>query len=62
MGLPTNVPDFGYPAITEGIQHMLYQWLVLPFVVLSGLLFAVRRNTKGDAQPPQAESEEGKAS
>ncbi|WP_455205983.1 hydrogenase 2 operon protein HybA [Kaarinaea lacus] len=62
MGLPTNVPDFGYPAITEGIQHMLYQWLALPFVVLSGLLFAVRRNTKGDAQQSQAESEEGKAS
>ncbi|MGD8573216.1 MAG: hydrogenase 2 protein HybA, partial [Gammaproteobacteria bacterium] len=39
---------FGYPAITEGIQHTLYKWLLLPLVVLSGLLFAIRRNTKSD--------------
>ncbi|MCG6968964.1 MAG: hydrogenase 2 operon protein HybA, partial [Gammaproteobacteria bacterium] len=48
LGLPVNVPDFGYPAITEGIQHTLYKWLLLPLVVLSGLLFAIRRNTKSD--------------
>lgn len=46
LGLPTKVPDFGYPAITEGIQHTLYQWLALPLILLSGLIYAVRKNTK----------------
>ncbi|MEN8177372.1 MAG: hydrogenase 2 operon protein HybA, partial [Pseudomonadota bacterium] len=46
LGLPTNVPDHAYAAITEGIQHTLYQWFALPFVMLSGLLFTVHRNTK----------------
>jgi Fe-S-cluster-containing dehydrogenase component len=45
LGLPTNVPDYSYAAITEGIQHTLYQWFALPMVLLSGLLFTVHRNT-----------------
>ena len=61
LGLPVNVPDFGYPAITEGIQHTLYKWLLLPLVVLSGLLFAVRRNTKSDDQD-DSESAKGEQS
>ena len=48
LGLPTNVPDYGYPAISEGIQHTIYKWLAAPLIVLAGLLFAVRRNTKAD--------------
>jgi len=48
LGLPTNVPDYGYPAISEGIQHTIYKWLAAPLIVLAGLLFAVRRNTKTD--------------
>lgn len=48
LGLPTNVPDYSYSAITEGIQHTVYQWFALPFVVLSGLLFTVHRNTKNE--------------
>ena len=53
LGLPTNVPDYSYAAITEGIQHTLYQWFALPFVVLSSLLFTVRRNTKGESKLDQ---------
>jgi Fe-S-cluster-containing dehydrogenase component len=45
LGLPTNVPDYAYAAITEGIQHTLYKWFALPMVLLSGLLFTVHRNT-----------------
>jgi ferredoxin len=45
LGLPTNVPDYAYAAITEGIQHTLYKWFALPMVMLSGLLFTVHRNT-----------------
>ena len=47
LGLPTDVPEYGYPAITEGIQHTLYQWFALPFIVFTGLTYAVRKNTKG---------------
>jgi hypothetical protein len=59
LGLPVNVPDYGYPAITEGIQHTLYNWLILPLVVLSGLLFAVRRNTKNDSHEDTESSAKG---
>ena len=45
LGLPTDVPEYGYPAITEGIQHTLYQWFALPFILFAGLTFAVRKNT-----------------
>ncbi len=54
LGLPTNVPDYSYSAITEGIQHTLYQWFALPFVVLSGLLFTVHRNTKNKQHDEQS--------
>ncbi|UCE90083.1 MAG: hydrogenase 2 operon protein HybA [Pseudomonadota bacterium] len=47
LGLPVNVPEYGYPAITEGIQHMLYQWMVAPIAVLAGLVYVVKRNTSG---------------
>ena len=59
LGLPTKVPDFGYPAISEGIQHMLYQWMIVPLAVLSGLLYVVRRNTKEkDASHPETSAAE----
>ena len=55
LGLPTEVPDYGYAAITEGIQHTLYQWLALPFILLTGLTFAIRKNTQQEHK-----GEEGK--
>lgn len=48
LGLPTNVPDFGYPTVSEGIQHMLYKWMLAPAVLLTGLAYVVKKNT-GDA-------------
>jgi Fe-S-cluster-containing dehydrogenase component len=48
LGLPTNVPDYAYSAITEGIQHTLYHWFALPLVLFSGLLVAVKRTTKDE--------------
>lgn len=44
LGLPTNVPDYAYPAISEGIQHMLYKWMLAPALLLAGLVYVVRRN------------------
>lgn len=45
LGLPTNVPDFGYPTVSEGIQHMLYKWMLAPAVLLTGLAYVVKKNT-----------------
>jgi len=50
LGLPDNVPDYGYATISEGIQHTLYQWMIAPAAVLAGLLYVVRRNTQKDAE------------
>jgi hypothetical protein len=47
LGLPTDVPNFGYPTITEGIQHTLYKWMLAPAILLGGLSFIVYRNTRG---------------
>lgn len=46
LGLPTNVPDYAYPALSEGIQHMLYKWMIGPAVLLTGLLVVVGKNTR----------------
>ena len=48
LGLPTNVPDFGYPTVSEGIQHMLYKWMLAPAILLGGLAYVVRKNTRKD--------------
>ena len=49
LGFPTRVPDTGYPAISEGIQHTLYKGMALPLAVLAGLVYLVRRTAdKGD--------------
>ncbi|MBI1208976.1 MAG: hydrogenase 2 operon protein HybA [Azospirillum sp.] len=47
LNLPTNVPDYGYPTLTEGIQGAVYQSMVTPVVVLGGLLAIAHRNVKG---------------
>ena len=56
LGLPTNVPDYGYPTISEGIQHMLYKWMLAPAVLLTGLAYVVHRNTQ---KSHDAEDESG---
>ncbi len=54
LGLPTNVPDHAYAAITEGIQHTLYQWFALPLVLFTGLLAVVHKSTKEEDQESQS--------
>ena len=46
LGLPTDVPDYGYPTITEGIQHTLYKWMLAPAILLGALSYVVHRNTR----------------
>ena len=55
LGLPTNVPEYSYAAIAEGIQHTLYKWMIAPAVLLVGLLYVVRRNL-GKSGESDAES------
>lgn len=50
LGLPTDVPDYGYPAITEGIQHAIYRWMLIPALVLGALIYRVRRNTRNTSE------------
>ena len=54
LGLPTNVPDYAYAAITEGIQHTLYQWFALPLILFTGLLAAVHKSTKSGNQADES--------
>lgn len=46
LNLPTNVPDVGYPTVSEGIQHTLYAGMVGPATLLAGLVYLAHRNTK----------------
>lgn len=46
LNMPTNVPDIGYPAASEGIQHTLYAGMVGPAVAFAGLAVLARRNAK----------------
>lgn len=48
LGLPENVPDYGYPTISEGIQESLYNKMIAPIVVLGGLVFMAYRNARPD--------------
>jgi Fe-S-cluster-containing dehydrogenase component len=45
LGLPVNVPNFGYPTFAEGIQHTVYKWMLAPAILLGGLAYVVHRNT-----------------
>lgn len=51
LGLPTRVPEISYAAITEGIQHTLYKYLILPAVLLGGLVVAAFRSAR--RHPPE---------
>ncbi|MDM8568612.1 hydrogenase 2 operon protein HybA [Thiotrichales bacterium HSG1] len=44
LGLPTNVPDYSYASISEGMQHTIYKGLIAPAALLSGLMFMAYRN------------------
>ena len=46
LGLPSEVPDYSYATITEGIQHTLYKYFIAPFVVLVGLAYVAYRNAR----------------
>ncbi len=50
LGLPTDVPDYGFPALTEGIQHTLYKWMAAPALLLAGITFIVNRNTRKQSE------------
>ena len=49
LGLPT-LPERSYAAISETIQHFLYQGLIAPIAVLGGLLFVTHRNAHHEDQ------------
>ncbi|MCW2246698.1 Fe-S-cluster-containing dehydrogenase component [Azospirillum fermentarium] len=51
LNLPTNVPEYGYPTLSEGIQHTLYAGMVGPAAVLGGLVYFAHRNTKDQHDP-----------
>ncbi|MFW2373335.1 MAG: hydrogenase 2 operon protein HybA [Gammaproteobacteria bacterium] len=57
LGLPTNVPDYSYPSIAEGIQHTLYKWMIAPAILLSGLAFVVHKNTQHSHDDDDASGE-----
>jgi Fe-S-cluster-containing dehydrogenase component len=46
LNLPTKVPETGYPTVTEGIQHTLYQGMVAPMALLAGLVYLAHHNHK----------------
>lgn len=46
LNLPTNVPEYGYPTLSEGIQHTLYAGMVGPAAVFAGLAWLAHRNAK----------------
>lgn len=43
LGLPT-VPKESYARLSEGVQHTIYKFFILPILALGGLMFAARRN------------------
>ncbi|MGQ9369645.1 hydrogenase 2 operon protein HybA [Azospirillum sp. ST 5-10] len=46
FNLPAGVPDYGYPTLSEGIQHTLYAGMVGPAAVFAGLAFLAHRHAK----------------
>jgi len=48
LGLP-DLPSESYVALSENIQHTLYQGMILPIVAVGGLIFLVKkRGDKGE--------------
>ena len=53
LGLP-SVPWQAPAALSEGVQHTIYQWLIAPIIAFAGLAVLVRRRVNGahdDAEP-----------
>ncbi|MEO5338595.1 MAG: hydrogenase 2 operon protein HybA [Magnetospirillum sp. WYHS-4] len=46
LELPTKVPEQGYAALSEGIQHTLYKGMIAPILFLGGLAALAFRNTR----------------
>ena len=47
LGLP-DLPSKSYVALSENIQHTLYQGMILPIVALGGLIFLIKK--RGDKE------------
>lgn len=54
LGLPVNVPNFGYPTLAEGIQHTVYKWMLAPAILLGALSYVVYRNTHKKSEDTDA--------
>ena len=53
LGLP-NLPERSFASMSEGVQHALYNMLMLPAAVLAGLIFVVRKNMGADENQDQS--------
>jgi Ni/Fe-hydrogenase subunit HybB-like protein/ferredoxin len=56
LGLP-ELPEHSYASVSETIQHSLYQGLTLPFLALTGLVYASYRTLgqrRGENERPKA--------
>lgn len=60
LGLPTDVPDYGYPAVSEAIQHTLYKGLIAPLVLFAGFSYLVHRSVnKSEHNKDEKNSDSG---
>ncbi len=58
LGLP-NVGPQSPASLAEGMQHMIYHWLMAPLVLFAGLAFLARRNTAGAHTDDTSKSDGG---
>ncbi|MBL8659483.1 MAG: hydrogenase 2 operon protein HybA [Rhodospirillales bacterium] len=62
LGLPYgNVPDHAYASETEGVQHFIYQGMIAPAAVLTGLILVARRNFDQHHPPEEFKAAEAEA-
>lgn len=47
LGLP-DLPERSFASVSESVQHTIYKGMLAPAIVLGGLIYAVRKNTKKD--------------
>jgi Fe-S-cluster-containing dehydrogenase component len=57
LNLPTNLPDYGYPTLSEGIQETIYHNMVAPAVVLAGLLALTYRTARHPDDVPDPDTD-----
>lgn len=46
LGLPTDVPEYSYASVAEGVQHTLYKGMIAPALLLTGLIAMAFRHRK----------------